>query len=137
MKYSKLDAKDHAREHMRGIWAAALNPMTPDFKVDEAGLRANIDHWIEQIEVIDTLDFEVLSPGHGNVGDKASVAEAVEYMETLRGEVLTGLKAGKSVEELQESVTLEQYADWSSYDDWRTLNIEGAAASLQASGAVE
>ena len=41
-KYSRLDAKDYARENMRGIWAAALNPFNEDLSVNEAGLRSNI-----------------------------------------------------------------------------------------------
>ncbi|MEX0319356.1 MAG: dihydrodipicolinate synthase family protein [Ruegeria sp.] len=51
MKYSKLDAKDHAREHMRGIWAAALNPFRPDLSFDEAGFRHNIRHWIGDLGI--------------------------------------------------------------------------------------
>lgn len=51
MKYAKLDAKDYAREHMRGIWAAALNPFRADGALDEAGLTQNIKHWIEGLEI--------------------------------------------------------------------------------------
>ncbi|SEK26882.1 dihydrodipicolinate synthase family protein [Roseovarius nanhaiticus] len=51
MKYAKLDAKDYAREHMRGIWAAALNPFRADGALDEAGLTQNINHWIEGLEI--------------------------------------------------------------------------------------
>ncbi|WP_349358098.1 dihydrodipicolinate synthase family protein [Stappia sp.] len=51
MKYSRLDAKDHARAHMRGIWAAALNPFRDDLSLDEAGLRANIRHWIDDLGI--------------------------------------------------------------------------------------
>lgn len=51
MKYSKLEAKDHARENMRGIWAAALNPFNADLSFDGAGLRANIRHWIDDLEI--------------------------------------------------------------------------------------
>lgn len=51
MKYKKHEAKDYSREHMRGIWAAALNPMLPDFSIDEAGLRSNIHHWIEDLGI--------------------------------------------------------------------------------------
>jgi 4-hydroxy-tetrahydrodipicolinate synthase len=50
-KYSKLDAKDFAREHMRGIWAAALNPFKEDLSLDEEGLRANIRHWIDDLDI--------------------------------------------------------------------------------------
>ena len=51
MKYSKLDAKDYARANMRGIWAAVLNPMTDTFDIDEDGLRRNIRHWIDDLEI--------------------------------------------------------------------------------------
>lgn len=51
MKYSKLDAKDYAREHMRGIWAAALNPFHEDGSFNEAGLRSNIRHWIDDLDI--------------------------------------------------------------------------------------
>ena len=50
-KYSKHDAKDYAREHMRGIWAAALNPFNDDLSLNEAGLRSNIRHWIDDLEI--------------------------------------------------------------------------------------
>lgn len=45
-KYGRKDAKDFAREHLRGIWAAALTPFRPDdLALDEAGFRANLRHW--------------------------------------------------------------------------------------------
>ena len=50
-RYSKHDAKDHAREHMRGIWAAALNPFDDDLSLNEAGLRSNIRHWIDDLNI--------------------------------------------------------------------------------------
>ena len=40
MQYGKRDAKDYARAHMKGIWAAALTPFAPDLSIDEAGLPA-------------------------------------------------------------------------------------------------
>jgi 4-hydroxy-tetrahydrodipicolinate synthase len=51
MRYSRLEAKDWAREHMRGIWAAALTPFRPDFSIDEAGLRANLRHWLDDLGI--------------------------------------------------------------------------------------
>ena len=51
MKYSRLDAKDYARDHMRGIWAAALNPFREDFSLNEEGLRANIRHWVDDLDI--------------------------------------------------------------------------------------
>ena len=51
MKYSKRDAKDHAREHMRGIWAAALTPFTPDLAIDDDGFKANMRHWVRDLGI--------------------------------------------------------------------------------------
>ena len=36
---------------MRGIWAAALNPFGDDLSLDEAGLRSNIRHWIDDLDI--------------------------------------------------------------------------------------
>ena len=51
MMYDRASAKAHARAHMRGIWAAALMPFAPDLSLDEAGFRANIDHWIHDLGI--------------------------------------------------------------------------------------
>lgn len=36
---------------MQGIWAAALNPFKEDLSVDENGLRKNIRHWIDDLDI--------------------------------------------------------------------------------------
>lgn len=51
MAYRRQDAKDWARENMRGIWAAALTPFRPDMSIDEQGLRANLRHWFDDLGV--------------------------------------------------------------------------------------
>ncbi len=51
MNYRKNEAKEYSREHMKGIWAAALNPMKPDCSLDEEGLRSNIEHWIDDLKI--------------------------------------------------------------------------------------
>jgi 4-hydroxy-tetrahydrodipicolinate synthase len=49
MKYHKLDAKDYAREHLKGIWAAALTPFQSDGALDEPGFRRNLRHWVDDL----------------------------------------------------------------------------------------
>ena len=51
MKYRRDDAKTYAREHLRGVWAAAPTPFKDDFSLDESGLRRNLRHWIGALEV--------------------------------------------------------------------------------------
>lgn len=49
MKYSKLDAKEYARQNLRGVWAATLTPFTEDLRFDEEGFRRNMRHWIRDL----------------------------------------------------------------------------------------
>lgn len=51
MKYKKSEAKEWAREHMRGIWAAALTPFDAQGAIDEAGWRANMRHWTRELGI--------------------------------------------------------------------------------------
>lgn len=51
MTYRRDDAKAHGRAHMAGIWAAALQPFKPDLSIDEAGMRANIRHRVEELSI--------------------------------------------------------------------------------------
>ena len=51
MKYSRKDAKAYARTHLSGIWAAAQTPFKPDLSIDEAGLRRNLRHWVDDLGV--------------------------------------------------------------------------------------
>ena len=49
MKYRRLDAKDYAKANMKGLWAATLTPFAEDLRLDEAGFRRNLRHWIEDL----------------------------------------------------------------------------------------
>jgi 4-hydroxy-tetrahydrodipicolinate synthase len=40
-----VTAKEFAREHLRGIWAATLTPFRADLSLDEEGWRRNLRHW--------------------------------------------------------------------------------------------
>ena len=98
--------------------------------------RANVDDWTDQVRKIETLDFEIFAPAHGNVGVKADATEARIYMETLRERVLAGLKSGRSADQLAGTVMMEEYKDWGSYDTFREPNVRGMARFLMESGQV-
>jgi len=51
MRYNRAEAKAYAREHFKGIWAAALTPFSPDRAIDEAGFRRNLRHWANDLGV--------------------------------------------------------------------------------------
>ena len=97
---------------------------------------SSVDAWIDQVKKVGTLDFDIFAPAHGTVGVKADNEDVLKYMVTLREEVLTGLKDGKSVEDLKATVTLDAYKDWGNYENWRPMNVEGMAEYLIRSGKV-
>lgn len=130
--------------HGADLMTVVVRPENVAFVVDAMAPRrlpfrdmpgANSDDWTDQVRKVGTLDFEILAPGHGNVGTYDSVAEVVMYMETLRAEVLAGLQAGKSIEDLQDELTFDAYSDWLGFN-WRASNIAGVARSLQERGLV-
>ena len=91
---------------------------------------AYFPQWIEAIRRVEALDFDILVPGHGELGTKADAADHRGYLETLYEEVLAAARAGMTVEEMKKFITLEAYKDWQQYDAWRGENIEGMAANI-------
>ena len=81
--------------------------------------------WIEAIKRVETIDFDVLAPGHGAMGVKADVADHRRYHEALYATVLDAAREGKSLDEMQKTITMDAFKDWGQHDKWLTLNIEG------------
>ena len=84
-----------------------------------------LDAWLNSIRAVELLDFDYVLPSHGKVGNKADVTEHRHYLEELREAVGRGIAAGRTLEQLQQSILLEKYKDWLNYDTQRTQNIEG------------
>jgi len=132
--------------HGEDLIAMVIRPENVGFIVDAVSSKrlfyrdfpnANIDDWINQVRKVQSLDFDILVGGHGPVGVKSDVDDALAYLQELRAAVLKGLKTGKSVDELSDSIKMTKYRDWANYDNWLKLNIQGMARYLQASGAVD
>jgi 4-hydroxy-tetrahydrodipicolinate synthase len=51
MKYRKSEARDFAREHLKGIWAATPTPFLPDLSLNVGGFEKNLRHWIDSLLV--------------------------------------------------------------------------------------
>ncbi len=77
------------------------------------------------------MDFDVLAPGHGPLGDKQSVTAFRNYMEELRAEVLKLAREGKSLDEIKQIVKMPKYASWGGYQQMFELNVEGMYRMVQ------
>jgi glyoxylase-like metal-dependent hydrolase (beta-lactamase superfamily II) len=86
---------------------------------------AYIPDWMESLKHVETMDFDILVPGHGALGNKADVRAFRGYMEDLYAAVLEQARAGKSLEEMQQSIRLDKYKEWFRYEEFLLLNIEG------------
>ncbi len=93
----------------------------PGFEPDDQ--QAMIDAALEQ-------EFEHFVPGHGDMGDRDTIVEYGAYFDDLVAGVQAGIDEGKSLEEIQQTLLLEEYSDWGAYDIWREGNIEGAYTYL-------
>lgn len=132
--------------HGTDMIAMVVHPEAVAFVVDVVSAKrlfyrdfpgADVDQWIQQVKKVEALDFDILIGGHGPVGVKKDVSNGIVYLEELRANVLEGLQAGQSVDELKQSVLMEKYKDWAAYEQWRALNVQGMARSLVESGSVK
>ena len=92
---------------------------------DVKDIRKQVKKWIKEPEV----DVVITTGGTGFA--KRDVTEAREFFEDLRAAVSAGMAAGKSLDELQKTITLDKYKTWAYYDRLRTSNIAAAYANLK------
>jgi glyoxylase-like metal-dependent hydrolase (beta-lactamase superfamily II) len=92
---------------------------------------AYLDEWIDSLRRVEAMEFDILAPGHGRLGNKANVTAFRNYLEDLRAQVLAAARAGKSLEETKKTVDLSKYKDWSGYEQMGQLNIEGVYRLVQ------
>jgi glyoxylase-like metal-dependent hydrolase (beta-lactamase superfamily II) len=86
---------------------------------------AYISDWIESLKRVEAMDFDILAPGHGALGNKDDVRAHRGYMEELHAAVLEASRAGKTVDEMKQTIKMDKYKDWFRYEEFLPLNIEG------------
>ena len=80
---------------------------------------------LNSIRAVEALDFSIAIPGHGDVGTKEDVSEHRQYIEELRDAVAAGIARGRSLEQLQASITMDDYDHWASFPEWVPENVDG------------
>ena len=132
--------------HGDDLIAMVVRPENVAFVVDAVSPKrlpwrdfphTDIDGMINQIKKIESLDFEILAPGHSVMGTKQDATDVRVYIETLKAGVMKGLNEGKSVEDILATDLVASYKDWGAYDRFRELNTRGMARWLKESGQVQ
>lgn len=84
------------------------------------------EEWMTKIREAEELakNFSHVATGHGPMGTRENIVEWREYLEKLEAAVTAGIADGKSLEELQKTIRLDEYSDWAGYD-WLHENVLG------------
>jgi len=80
---------------------------------------ASLDETIEAAQ-----GFDYVATGHGRVGSASDLAIWRGYLDELHAAVAAGVADGQSLEDMQASIRMEEYSDWSGFG-WVPLNVLG------------
>ncbi len=89
-----------------------------------------LPEWIEWLYRVAELDFDIVVPGHESPGTKEDVLEQARYLEELQAAVVVAMAEGKSVEEMVDTILMEDYSDMLEYEYSRPLNVVGVYEML-------
>jgi glyoxylase-like metal-dependent hydrolase (beta-lactamase superfamily II) len=92
-----------------------------------------VARYAEAIARIQTLDYQIAIPGHGEIGDKADLDVFLNFLRVLETAVADGIADGRSVEDLQENLEFPDYEDWLLYDTRRRTLVAETFALLTGS----
>jgi glyoxylase-like metal-dependent hydrolase (beta-lactamase superfamily II) len=95
------------------------------------GLAPHVGSWIDALSVINALDFEHALTGHALSGTKKDAADSLRYLEDISKGVAAGVAAGRSLAEIQKSLTLDAYKGFERWDTIREAHIEAVYATMQ------
>ena len=84
------------------------------------------EEWMTAILEAEELarSFRFVATGHGPVGTWEQIRAWREYLESLREQVAAGIAAGQTLVEMQQTITMDEYADYQGFD-WVDENVLG------------
>ena len=86
--------------------------------------------WLNALRAMESLDFDIAVTGHGLNGTKRDVTELREYLEDLARGVSAGIAAGRSLPQIQASLTFAKYREWERYETLPATHIAQVYATV-------
>ena len=68
-------------------------------------------------------DVDIVVPGHGGITTQQSFLYVRDFLVALKERVLEQMVAGKGIEEILETVTMEDFSDYGWFDQWIRANV--------------
>lgn len=94
-------------------------------------MGCDTETWLRILKDVAAWDVEHVIPGHGALTDKSGLTKLASYFTDLRTAVIDAVHQGKTLADMQKSISLPQYKDW----DWPAIlpdNIEAVHKELQS-----
>jgi glyoxylase-like metal-dependent hydrolase (beta-lactamase superfamily II) len=97
------------------------------------GLAPTVGAWIDALTTINALDFEHALTGHALAGTKKDAMESLRYLEDISRGVAAGVGSGRSLAEIQKTLTLDAYKGFERWDTIREAHIAAVYATMKGS----
>ena len=94
------------------------------------GLAPTIGSWIDALRTITALDFTIAATGHALSGTKQDALQSLRYLEDISKGVAAGVAGGKSLAEIQKTLTLDAYKGFERWDTIREAHIAQVYATM-------
>src|SRR5688572_22519076 len=95
------------------------------------GLAPTVGSWIDALSTINALDYEHALTGHALAGTKKDAVESLRYLEDISRGVAAGVAAGRSLAEIQKTLTLDAYKGFERWDTVREAHIAAVYATIK------
>jgi glyoxylase-like metal-dependent hydrolase (beta-lactamase superfamily II) len=94
------------------------------------GLAPTIGSWIDALTTITSLDFQHALTGHALSGTKQDAMQSRQYLIDISKGVAAGVAAGRSLAEIQKTLTLDAYKGFERWDTIREAHIAAVYATI-------
>jgi glyoxylase-like metal-dependent hydrolase (beta-lactamase superfamily II) len=99
------------------------------------GLAPTVGSWIDALKIINALEFEHALTGHALAGTRKDAGDLLRYLEDISTGVAAGIAAGRSLAEIQKTLTLDAYKGFERWDTNREAHIAAVYATIKGTRA--
>ena len=85
---------------------------------------SNVNNLIESLDRLARLDnVDIVVPGHAGLADQQGFVYFRTFLVALRDRVLDEMVECRSIDEIVDRVTMEDFSDYGNYDQWLRANV--------------
>jgi glyoxylase-like metal-dependent hydrolase (beta-lactamase superfamily II) len=93
----------------------------------------SVGSWIDALTRINALDFDHALTGHAMSGTKKDTGDLLRYLQELSTGVAAGVAAGRTLPDIQKTLTLDAFKGFERWDTVRNDHIAAVYATLRGS----